>query len=194
MLGRPDPLGMGVVELQYLWSQPSYVAASVPFLQVSAMHEPTRGPIGGPHSEAGDATWCCAKQDVQQLGMSGCGTPVPLGGNGGKTPVPAGAVPRGIDWEAETDVEEDGVALAEAVPGGILKEREALLPVGTGFRQKSFNHQLYRPLSVALQRVEMQVSTRGPSEGAHKASGLDTLNCWKHSFQQLGIVLLPEGG
>ena len=158
-------------------------------------------------------TWFAAKHLFQQPGICGwLGIPVPLGGNGGRLPVPTGAVPtgavptgavptgavpigavpigavpNGIECEAEIDT--DGVALAETpVPLGILKEKDELPPVGTGLRQKSFSHQLYFPLSVALQREEMQVSTIGPMEGAHKARGSVTLLAWKHPVQQTGNV------
>ena len=43
----PEPLGIGIVELQYPWSQPAYPAASVPFVQVEEMHLSTMGPVGG---------------------------------------------------------------------------------------------------------------------------------------------------
>ena len=61
---------MGEVELQYRCNQPLYPAASGPFLlQVSAMQELTTGPRGGAQSEAGEVTWFCEKQSVQQLGI-----------------------------------------------------------------------------------------------------------------------------
>lgn len=61
-------------------------------------------------------------------------------------------------------------------------------------RQKSFNHQLNLPLSVALQAEAMQESTCGPNAGEHRARGSETLNCWKHPVQHCGIVWLPDGG
>ena len=90
--------------------------------------------------------------------MSGCwGTPVPLGGNGGRPPVPTGAVPAGTEYEAEADAE--CVTPAETVLLEMLNEKEELLPVGTGLRQKSLSHQVYLPPSVALQADEIHVST-----------------------------------
>ena len=75
--------------------------------------------------------------------------------------MPMGAVAEGTECEAETEAEADaeGVVLGEPVPAGRLKENEELAPVGTGLRQKSFNHQVYLPLSVALHWEEMQEST-----------------------------------
>lgn len=81
--------------------------------------------------------------------------------------------------EAETDIEADvnaeEVVPGEPVPAGRLNENDWLAPVGTGLRQKSFNHHVYLPLSVALQRVEMQEPTSGPSESAQSARGSETL-------------------
>lgn len=87
---------------------------------------------------------------------------------------------------ADTDAEE--VVIGDPVPAGRLNESDWLAPVGTGLRQKSFNHQVYFPLSVALQRVEMQESTSGPSEGAQSARGSETLNCAKQPVQHSGMV------
>lgn len=144
-LGRTLPLGRGTVELQYWWSQLSNLAASVPFLHVSAMQWLTTGPLGGPQSEPGVVTFSLVQQLVQHVGICGYGAPVPLGGKGGRAPVPAGAVPSGTDGETETGNDGvalvDGTAIPEPVPTGMLNEMDALLPVGIGLRQKSLSHQ-----------------------------------------------------
>lgn len=90
--------------------------------------------------------------------------------------------------EALNDAEAEGIVLGDPVPAGRLKENDSLAPVGTGLRQKSFNHHVYFPLSVALQRVEMQEFTSGPSEGAQRARGSETLNWLKQPFQHSGMV------
>lgn len=47
VLGKDEPVGRGVVELQYLESQPLYAVASVPFVQEEVTQLFTTGPIGG---------------------------------------------------------------------------------------------------------------------------------------------------
>lgn len=66
-------------------------------------------------------------------------------------------MPEGTEYEAEADA--ICVALAEMVLLDMPNEKEELLPVGTGLRQKSLSHQAYLPLSVALQADEIHVST-----------------------------------
>lgn len=44
--------------------------------------------------------------------------------------------------ECDVVAGEDGAALLEIVSAGKLKETEEPLPVGMGFRQKSFSHQV----------------------------------------------------